>query len=335
MNKLARKLVLSVLTVVLTVIALGTTTFAWFTLTNQAVVQPFNAQVIGDSGIQIAIGDVDGVLIETPNDLTWKAQLLATDITNYIEAKYGVTGGESNFRFNHVSTNGTQFNDMLYFYTIGENNHVHVPFEETVGEHPNGFLALPIHFRSADNTVIKWTEVILTSTPATKTNTFETFVDSKGNTVANGSSYTFNAADAFRIGIMNSTKSGFVPYDGGTPDIDFVVYENPVSATNTVLGNPGGVPLTTANGAMNFYNVMTSGGYPHGHEAVTTVATLTEMITEPTVLTMSGDNLSTAGAEYYGMVYVLIWLEGWDAEAFNFIFDEIVTVSLTFRGFES
>jgi len=56
MNKIARKLVLSILTVVLTVAALGTTTFAWFTLTNTSVVQPFQAQIVSDTGIEIAIG---------------------------------------------------------------------------------------------------------------------------------------------------------------------------------------------------------------------------------------------------------------------------------------
>ena len=59
MTKLTRKLLLSVLTVVLTVVALGTTTFAWFTLTNTAQIQSFDAEIIADSGIEIAIGNAD------------------------------------------------------------------------------------------------------------------------------------------------------------------------------------------------------------------------------------------------------------------------------------
>ena len=84
MNRLARKLVLSVLSVVLTVVALGTTTFAWFTLTNTSVVQPFNAQIVADTGIQVAVG-MPGV---EPEFLQWKTTITATDISNYISAAY-------------------------------------------------------------------------------------------------------------------------------------------------------------------------------------------------------------------------------------------------------
>ena len=61
MTKMTRKLLLSIITVVLTVVALGTTTFAWFTLTNTAQIQEFEAKIIADSGIEIAIGDLEEI----------------------------------------------------------------------------------------------------------------------------------------------------------------------------------------------------------------------------------------------------------------------------------
>ena len=87
MNKIARKLVLSALTVVLTVVALGTTTFAWFTLTNTAVVQPFQASIVADTGIEVSLDGVD-----------WYTTLTEELIEQYILDTY------ETFQFTHLTT---------------------------------------------------------------------------------------------------------------------------------------------------------------------------------------------------------------------------------------
>ena len=303
MNKLARKLVLSVLTVVLTVIALGTTTFAWFTLTNTASIQAFNAQIISDSGIEIAIGDLDTA---NPITLDWKTSLTPQDIYNYLEEIYGVDG----FRFNHVSTE-----DGLVFYTLGET-------AQTEINHGEGFIVLPIHFRSDTIANINWTNVELSSTEFTFNNTFVTYTDSKGVEIAQGSTTLMNAADAMRISILNAAKDNMI-----------VAYENPVSDTNTELGAVG-ISLENANGAGSFYRAVTSVD-PFGANAVTTVATITTLVSNAQqVLTMTSGNVATAGKDYYGMIHVVVWFEGWDAEAFNAMLEKVITISLTFQGVE-
>ena len=125
MNKIARKLVLSILTVVLTVAALGTTTFAWFTLTNTSVVQPFQAQIVSDTGIEIAVGQPT----VSPLDLNWVTTLTTAEITAYIEEAY--LGA---FKFNMVTTvDGAAFNAL----GIG----ALVPTTA-------GYLEIPLNFRS-------------------------------------------------------------------------------------------------------------------------------------------------------------------------------------------
>lgn len=57
MTKLRKKLLLSVLTLALTFIALGSTTFAWFTLGNTATANAFTGTVQAGQGIDIAFED--------------------------------------------------------------------------------------------------------------------------------------------------------------------------------------------------------------------------------------------------------------------------------------
>jgi hypothetical protein len=294
MNKLARKLVLSILTVVLTVVALGTTTFAWFTLTNTSVIQSFEAEIVSDTGIEIAIGTGDPMLLE------WKNTLTASDIYNYMAITYGVDG----FRFTaRTSDNGR---DMYDLGNVGSGT---------------GFLELPLHFRSQSDFLIRWTNISLTSTPAAY-QTGTTFTDSLGTLRTAGSTYTANAVDAFRVSV-----TGIVDRALGT--VGTTVYENPVSATNTVLGGLTGADLTNANGAQNFYFAVNA-VHPDGSASVTVVPTIT---TVPNVLAveLNSGQLLVADAEYYGTVQVRVWFEGWDAEAYNSLLGRMINLSLRFE----
>jgi len=299
MNRLARKLVLSVLSVVLTVVALGTTTFAWFTLTNTSVIQPFNAEIVADTGIEIAIGTPG---IGDPTLLQWKTVITTTDVYNFIDAAY-----PSGFQFTHVSsTNGVSFTDL-----------------EGVGV-TAGYLEIPLHFRSDNETEINWTQVIVTS-PTASWMTGVTFVDSLGNSRIAGSSFSVNAADAVRVSITGNI--------GGSNAT--TAFENPASepARNTVLGlnsnanfENGGIG---ANGSTNYYyrvnNVL-----PAGADSVTTVATVTS-ISNTKVLDMVTNPVMPTHL-YYGVVTVRIWLEGWDAEAYNSLLGRVITTSLRFAA---
>ncbi len=297
MNRIARKLVLSIVTVVLTVFALGTTTFAWFTLTNTAVVQPFQAQIVSDTGIQVALGD-----IASPAGLTglqWRTTITTEEIENYIDAKY-----LGNFEFMNVtSPNGFTMNQL-----------------GGVGAPASNYLEINLHFRSSDATEIFWEEVELTATTKGWT-TGTTFVDSKGETRLAGSNFNINAADAFRISIRSNE---------GTP----IVYENPVSATNTVLGEQPGVPFTNGgvgmNGSTNYYYEVNQ-VLPEGHESVTTVGTVTA-INGQKVLDMTDDDSIMSDFRYYGSITIRIWLEGWDAEAYNSILSEVITARFRFTA---
>ncbi len=318
MKKITRKLVLSVLSVVLTVIALGTTTFAWFTITNTATVQPFQAEVIADSGIQIAIGTGDPLALE------WKSTLTTLDIINYMTATYGADA----FRFNHVTSP-----DGRNFYTLG-----------TIGVGDGttaGYLQLPLHFRSDSTSQINWSYVSLTGTETSFT-TRVAFTDSKGVSHAANSALAVNPADAMRVSITGNQNIE-EPVGTFTPTNTTVAYENALSTTNTVLGGLAaadlrgltedvqGVPTYVGvNGAQNYF-YKSNAILPGGSDAVTTVATLTS-ITSSLILDMTADQSLIADAEYYGQVTVRVWFEGWDAEGYNALLGKTILASFRFTG---
>ena len=303
MNTIARKLVLSVLTVVLSVIALGTTTFAWFTLTNTSVIQPFQAQVIADTGIEVAIGSTTA----DPLTLSWQTTITAQDIYDYVEVLY-----PTGFRFDHrTSVDGRNFKNL-----------------EAVDK-TDGYLEIPLHFRSDGSTQINWTIVDLESTPKSFT-TGVTFTDSSGQERIAGGTFTVNAADAFRVSVTGITDRNSETNPLNLPST--TVYENPALDTNTVLGGLTGADLTNGgvgvNGAVNYFYIVTS-MLPTGAASVTTASTVTS-ISETLVLTLETGQELTAGANNYGYIVVRVWFEGWDAEAYNSLLSEIITLSLTF-----
>jgi len=298
MSKITRKLLLAVLTVVLTVATLGTTTFAWFTLTNTSVIQNFNVDIIGDSGIQMALATFD----TEPGDLQWRETITAPEVLAFIEAQFGAT-----FVLNHVSSP-----DGINFYGLG----IGAPGGST----SSGYLELPIHFRSEDVDQIAWTQVSLTS-GAFSWRTPITFIDSKAVERLANSTFNVNAADAMRISVTGDILS--------TPST--VAYENPISATNTVLGLQSGSDLTAANGAISYYFNSTA-TYPGGIATVNTINTITTLGTGVHVLDLTGGQTATYENNFYGRVMLRVWFEGWDAEAYNALLSRTITVRFQFEA---
>ena len=101
MRKLTQKLVLSVVTMALVVIALGTSTFAWFTLTNKASIGAFTGQVTAGEGIEITLGDWNSstLVYDAPVAATvWYTVLPSAVIQTYVTNMY------TSFRFDNLTS---------------------------------------------------------------------------------------------------------------------------------------------------------------------------------------------------------------------------------------
>ncbi|MFA6801225.1 MAG: hypothetical protein WCR19_03855, partial [Acholeplasmataceae bacterium] len=144
MSKISRKLVLSIIAVVLTVFALGSTTFALFTLTNTSTVQAFEAQIVADSGIEVALGNFTTVA-GASDEANWVTTLTTETVEAYLVAEYGNTQ-----ILNHVTTA-----DGINFFTLGSSAMIGTD---------GGYIELPLNFRSDTANQINWTTVTLSST---------------------------------------------------------------------------------------------------------------------------------------------------------------------------
>ena len=219
MTKITRKLLLSIITVVLTVVALGTTTFAWFTLTNTSSVQPFEAEIVADSGIEVAIGS-HGTAYTSPTTLNWVTTLTTQAIADYIDLTYG-----NNIVFNHVTTA-----DGVSFMTLGAT---------AMTGTTSGYLEIPLNFRSDTATQINWTSVSMSSLVAPWT-VDVAYTDELGNLRAPDDDINIDASDAMRIAMRAVGNSG----------AHVVAYEKAAGGSNVVLGIGGDVssifPFPTA-----------------------------------------------------------------------------------------
>jgi len=325
MTRLTRKLMISILTVVLSISALGTTTFAWFTLTNVATVESFSANIVSETGIEVSL---DGE--------TWYNSLTEAMIQEYITEKYGT------FAFNHITSADGQIMRSLGTASLPN---------VTAG---SGHLELILFFRSENVQQLAWTAASLGGTGLIWRADVD-FTDSKGEDVLAGTDVSLSPADAMRISVLSPVDVALT-VDPLTP----VVYENPSSGTNTVLGGLTGVDLSNggvgADGGLNYYYVKTGGNLPFGTDSVTVVGTETAITSDPDnpfiVLNLNATNgdpvvypndtyyfTETLGktvnynATYGGYLVINIWFEGYDAEAFNSLLGGEIIVGLEFKGF--
>ncbi len=337
MTKITKKLLLSIITVVLTVVALGTTTFAWFTLTNSAAVQTFEADIIADSGIEIAIGTADEVADNM--GLNWVTTLTTQAIEDFIATKY-----VDAFRFNHVTTI-----DGENFTTLG--------LGAAGGPVYNGFLELPLHFRSNSANGIDWTSVSLNSTQFTWSadQAFNAIGYDSGTSsyiavpVSAGTLIPLNAADAFRISIQETIGVGSKLTAYERPATTATPYNHVLGIGGTgyegIINDPDGTPGTgdeayTGTFGAHSYYFSDSQTSPFGIEDFTTVATVTsitqtrvlDMLDTTDVLNLAYDN---AGSQYYGSITIRIWLEGWDLNAYNAILSQTIRSSFQFTGVDA
>lgn len=313
MTKITRKLLLSIITVVLTVVALGTTTFAWFTLTNTSAVQPFEANIVADSGIEVALGD-HADAVTAPLDLNWVTTLTTDVIQTYIESEYN----SGRIVFNHVTTA-----DGINFKTLGAT---------ALADTTTGYLEIPLNFRSDTANQIDWTSVTMTSPSVAWTNDVE-FTDYNNDTGILRTlpgSFLVDASNSMRIAMISA------PAYGG----HVVAYEKAASATNAYLGTGGDLSSLVAladdglgnPGSMNYY-YSKNNSLPFGADNVVTLATQT-VIANDTVIAMAdvSGEATDYQATYFGQVMVRVWLEGWDANTFNSVLSRTITTQFVFEG---
>ncbi|MDD4056800.1 MAG: hypothetical protein PHF85_04040 [Bacilli bacterium] len=306
MNKLMRKLSISILAVVFAVVAMGATTFAWFTITNTAKINQFEVQVTAGSGFEIAVTTVEGVPSAWKSTIT-KEEVKAAIGSNVVLKDLTSEDGETFYPISKigvdVGVNGTDD------YKLG-----------TVAT--DGYAEFDIHFRSkAVGTV--------------KLNMTETDITSEGKTkvadVAFAEAYTggesFTATSNVLAYAMNAARMAII---GSST----VILEKAGATANAAetLDNTVGFGTAHAKGALAYYIAK--------NQIDTTDMDLSGVGTGPGTVKFLDTAYDTAVASivtgpdndwYTGKITVRIWLEGWDAECLNVIFSDTLQVKIQFE----
>lgn len=300
MNKLTKKLLTSIITLAFAFIALGTTTFAWFTLSNTVTVGQFEAKVTAGSGFEVSVDD--GI-----NGYELVSNYYSSVPTSVIKEALVKRGYNDDFRLlDLTSPNGVDL------YRLGSST-----------EATTGFIEFDLKFRSPeaskkiylgnltkfDTTVVEGAD----NNPGVAWQSDATFRNAKGASIAEGTSATYYAADAARMSFTAGST---------------IIYESPASDSNTLLNT---TPIE--NGSVNYYDVKT-GAKPVGYGSITRPASIqTGLETAPgedatrLVLTLGSEAVD---GYYYGTLTVRIWIEGWDPDCLNAILTDILKVNLHF-----
>lgn len=249
------------------------------------------AQIVVDSGVDIAIGEISNV-----KDLKWKSTITADDFHRAVSNKY-----DSAAQLAHVTSE-----DGVTFKSLG------------VGEllpTTNGYIEIPLHFRSNHAEGITLDQVSLNATVTLNTASV-TFTTSKGTVINGGSDFSVSFADCIRLSFEANNN--------------VLVYENPESQTNTVLGGKDQEDISNLYGAASYYEAVTETEVYGIHQVTVpqTVTSLGSML----VLSMDEVDSNVYGALFYGVLTLRIWVEGYDPEAYNHALDDLLTLELRFSG---
>ncbi len=339
--KLTRKLLIAVMTLVVTAIALGTTTYAWFTIGERVAVEDIKMQVKAGEGLEIAYMPTS---VDTANDssLSYVKTLQSEYIYEMLVKDYfgtftlGVDEEPGTWAFEpaleqdqtyaeywaaNFEMDAVTSKDGKTFQKIEEEKDEY-PYLYSLTEEPDGiskannFIEFKLAFRtlSTETLDLFWDHVSLTSEGEDWTPE-KTYTPSVTND-------KFYAANAARISINSGDST--------------VVFENADDESgirNTVLNTSNFLP---DEGAHQYFKLMTGqtviksdandeeGIMPDNYETVDTITSLSKQ----KVATFPGD-IGSGGYQYV-TITVRIYIEGMDPEAFNSILGDTLSAELGF-----
>lgn len=308
MKSLTSKFVLSVLSLVLTGVALSVGVYAWFTINNAAEVQAFTTEVRAGSGFYVSLNGSD-----------WTNIITTEQIEALIDA--------DNFRFDNVTSP-----DGVTMKTLA-------------GDAANtlNYIEFPLYFAgnaALDN--VRLSGMTLTGTPTSwipGINVPGTRAASPANPSAAITDYASNAVRVSfedQLASSNPTITVVEQADGVNGNSlgkgafatnEAVLFYNAIETTDLTSGqfDAATLPSTIAPAAS-----MTSLVTPL---YTTTAAAASPAGWEPNLPAGVLNVLGTDAEVAY--IRVRVWIEGWDQEAFNAILSGTISISLDFDGYDA
>lgn len=320
MKKLSKKMMISLLTFALVFIALGVSTFAWFTLADSAELTNIEINVSGGGGLEMALTKKDGTLTD------YKTNLSSADIL-------GVLG---DIKLSDItSTDGVTFKNF---------EEEAVTFNKDA-DAVNSFIELTFNFNARVEGVSNPSEVAIylvnKQSPTYSANlaTQGTFVTSEGVTAKASHTFTTNegevkptdsaktyyAKDAILVSFKDSNQTKAKLFDFN-------------AAENRNYGDGFSDDTAELKGAASFQyneNGVNPGAAPTRDESKVEEVSVLSTFREGSIA--DNDNskvciLTNDGeGNYIGSVTVRIWVEGFDYDCFNLIYSDTILTQFEFK----
>lgn len=306
-NSLTKKLILSILSIAFAVVSLGTTTFAWFTLSSTADLEAFTGDVKVGEGFEVAVTKVNE---EVNTSTKWYTNTVPAEA---IEATYKGAGLFDKFDAVSVTSTTDPLTAVQIIEVSGDTTSVSAIDTATAKKK---MIAFKLHFRLASegtrNVTIE--DLTVTGTPK-KWRADQSYALTAGNDELAG--LTVNAGDEITYDVASASRVGFFNKDNNH------VYETKeVNPSETDAGNTLGT--TSKVGALDYFK---------NKNALTATPVVPTEATKPLVSTayVAGDTVCTLTGTAVSTVTVAVWVEGWDAECMNAIFSQKLTVQMGFE----
>lgn len=294
--KSAKKLIVSVVVLMVAISLAVTSTFAWFTLSATPKVEGFNVNVTTS----------DGLTISTTADGVYKSTLTADNIfeANSDIATLALTAV--------TSVDGKTFTEI----------------NGTSPAATGSFVDFTLYFKSNTKQVVKLKSDVnntkVTSTPAVGINRVDAWQAISANTYGDshlaleqGADILADAKDAVRISFIDGTTAN-------------VWYPNPTTGYNYDDGlNNAKEAVTAKNLAMDYYN-KTEGTSFKISDTDDAMGLPSSDIYSDNLLTLDANPIAEGG--FSGSLNIIIWIEGWDGDCLNSIFADTINIALQFQG---
>lgn len=298
MKKLTRKLFISVLVAVFAFVALGTSTYAWITLSNNAEVNAFEAKIeAGEAGIELS-EDYTGN-VETA---TWKTSLTLTkDFTTTL----------LNDLTMDFATDGMIFSDYVATYdeALGKNSMEKTTDGVVVNEDYIEFSIWMKRTNSTDDT----------ATTTVKVNGAKVAFETVGDPVA---TFTYAGGNAQNLLAINAARLSITGNTGADYAAKTAIYEQKID--NTLVEEKRN---TTGWDSAN--------GFAHKYAASQDIAIGDDTPEYVAKQSENGDNDSEGIITLTGNtpveIKVRVWIEGWDNECHAQILTQSFKVAFGFE----
>lgn len=294
MIKATKGILLPVITLLLTLIALATTTFAWVSLSKVVTASNISGNIAAGDGLEIALG------LEGTRLTSYRSHLTASDWQT-------VMNELTDYKTTAVSTK-----DGTTFYKLAFDNS-NAPGLYKVEAYKNvDYLEFEIHFKSYSSGKVYFDDYKFLSEAVV----FNPRVD----------------YDNDGTGIKEITQINAYAHDAVRIKIGDVIYQNAENQTNHHTSNRG-----VNYGQFSYLTEMGNDIYWSNNELDDLIKltndNITDVLIADAVKVVGEDQVATLNEtnNFTAKVTIKIWIEGFDAEAYDAIFGSNLAISLSFK----